>query len=493
MTVSIARVACMLTLCTLALSQGALAQRTVHVTHLGGNVATFATTTDDDLVPVNIVSGAGNALRGIAITPDGRTAYIVDSELATVSAFAVADGGLLTSLGPPVETDPNTPIPSTATCQPGVTIPTPCPFGVAVTPNGRWVYITNSETHTVSLFRVQHDGNVKLMGAPVPTGGMGPRGLAVSPNGERLYVAHRNTDSISVFAIHPNGELTLLGQPLQLQGCTPAPGDPATPECSPFWISITPDGRWLYVTNFVSGDIVTFAIDADGRLSQVARLLVGTRPESVAITADTRFLYVGLIDENVVKAFLIDADGTLTFHGSFPVCDEWEIPAACGAVSLAMAPDSNTLYVATTFKPVNDVLSFSIGTDGRLTQIGSVPTGGERPLFQAMSMRPNQGPVAAVKRATGFVAIPIQFDASDSVDPDGEVVRYDWDFGDGQKASDGGAKPRHTYAERGQYRVTVTVTDNESCSDTMVFTGQTAMCNGSRQASSSQVISVRHR
>lgn len=52
------------------------------------------------------------------------------------------------------------------------------------------------------------------------------------------------------------------------------------------------------------------------------------------------------------------------------------------------------------------------------------------------------------------------FDGSVSTDPDGAVVAYEWDFGDG---SDGATQQTvtHTFDEGGTYRVTLTVTDDE--------------------------------
>ncbi len=61
---------------------------------------------------------------------------------------------------------------------------------------------------------------------------------------------------------------------------------------------------------------------------------------------------------------------------------------------------------------------------------------------------------------TGIVGVPITFDGSASDDPDGDIVRYDWDFGDGNTASDAGPTPTHTYAAAGSYTVTLTVTDD---------------------------------
>jgi PKD repeat protein len=51
----------------------------------------------------------------------------------------------------------------------------------------------------------------------------------------------------------------------------------------------------------------------------------------------------------------------------------------------------------------------------------------------------------------------VNFDASPSYDPDGNIVLYEWDFGDGGTAT--GKIVAHTFAQRGTYLVTLTVTD----------------------------------
>jgi PKD repeat protein len=55
-----------------------------------------------------------------------------------------------------------------------------------------------------------------------------------------------------------------------------------------------------------------------------------------------------------------------------------------------------------------------------------------------------------------------EFDASSSYDPDGEIVSYQWDFGDGQIAS--GEKVSHGFSTCGEYTVTLMVTDNDDLS-----------------------------
>ena len=52
----------------------------------------------------------------------------------------------------------------------------------------------------------------------------------------------------------------------------------------------------------------------------------------------------------------------------------------------------------------------------------------------------------------------VAFDGSTSVDWDGKLIRYQWDFGDGSTAE--GAKVEHSYAQPGAYQARLTVTDD---------------------------------
>ena len=58
-----------------------------------------------------------------------------------------------------------------------------------------------------------------------------------------------------------------------------------------------------------------------------------------------------------------------------------------------------------------------------------------------------------------WVCHTITFDAEASYDPDGEIVRYDWDFGDGTTAH--GPVVSHHFTEPGTYRVCLTVWDDD--------------------------------
>ena len=71
---------------------------------------------------------------------------------------------------------------------------------------------------------------------------------------------------------------------------------------------------------------------------------------------------------------------------------------------------------------------------------------------------PNLPPVAAYSPVC--TALACTFDASTSFDPDGSVVSYAWDFGDGQTAT--GPVVSHTFATSGTYPVALSVTDSSS-------------------------------
>ncbi len=60
------------------------------------------------------------------------------------------------------------------------------------------------------------------------------------------------------------------------------------------------------------------------------------------------------------------------------------------------------------------------------------------------------------------------FDASGSQDPDGSIVSYNWEFGDG--ATHNGATAIHAYSSSAPYTVRLTVTDNSGASDTITRT-----------------------
>lgn len=55
----------------------------------------------------------------------------------------------------------------------------------------------------------------------------------------------------------------------------------------------------------------------------------------------------------------------------------------------------------------------------------------------------------------------VRFDASESFDPDGQIVQYEWDFDSDGKIDAQGVRVEHVFTQPGEYIVTLTVTDND--------------------------------
>ncbi len=75
----------------------------------------------------------------------------------------------------------------------------------------------------------------------------------------------------------------------------------------------------------------------------------------------------------------------------------------------------------------------------------------------------NMPPVAQITAdtTTGEVTLNVSLDGAESSDPDGTIVSYAWDFGDGEEAE--GVNVTHEFT-RGCFTVTLTVTDDDGAS-----------------------------
>jgi PKD repeat protein len=76
----------------------------------------------------------------------------------------------------------------------------------------------------------------------------------------------------------------------------------------------------------------------------------------------------------------------------------------------------------------------------------------------------NQSPSAVISAtpSSGAAALQVQVDGSQSSD-DGTIVSYQWDFGDGNSSQV--EVTSHIYSQTGSYTLTLTVTDDESATD----------------------------
>jgi DNA-binding beta-propeller fold protein YncE len=221
---------------------------------------------------------------------------------------------------------------------------------------------------------------------------MGSRAVAVSPDGKNVYVASSGSDAIAVF--RRNARSGALTQPKGEAGCIAAKGANGCATAigldGPNSLTVSPDGRTLYATARASNSIGIFRRDPKtGALTQLpasagcisglpvpvcaaGRALVG--PDVVVISANGANVYVGSFFGNAVAVFDRDpASGALTQPGNSSGCIAEAIAGctlgfALGAPEgMAISGDGTSVYVASALS--NAVVTLSREpTTGTLSQ-----------------------------------------------------------------------------------------------------------------------------
>jgi 6-phosphogluconolactonase len=403
-----------------------------------------------------------------AVSMDGQYLFVVNdgggSEYpGTVATFLIGAGGALTEVGQ-VPTGPTS------------TYSTPSPGGVAVSPGGQYLFVTNFGQNTVATFSIGAGGALTQVGAPAVSGGgetgSEPEGIVVSPNGENVYVTNNNDGSnssatVSTFAVGAGGTLTPVGAHVPIEA--------GAPSSEPSGIAITPNGQYLYASNFISGNVSTFAIGAGGALTQVGTPVSSAEYEAgnITVAPDGGYLYVANSYAGTVSTFSIGAGGTLTPVGS-PVpsgADSHSTPN-----SPAVSPNGQYLYDGNYGAFDGTLSTFSIGAGGALAPIGAPVESGSRSDAEPdeVVVSPDQGPTAAFTPARAPARSPSAFSAAVSTAGSAPIASYSWQFGDGGSAS--GAAVDHVFAAPGTYSVALTITDTDLCSVSGPFVGQTPYC-----------------
>lgn len=436
----------------LALPSFASAARTVYFTDPGaGEIAQFAVGADGTLTPLDPAGLPAHKPRRLAMTPTGADLYATADD--GVLQFDVADDGRLTPKEPPLAYAGDE------------------PHSIAVHPDGTSVYVTDEERGKVRQFHVGAGGELAAGNPPYVWAGPDARGVAVSPDGDTVYVLVDR--GMAVFDVGADGSLSRRAGAVEV----------------PSWkledVALTPDGAHMYATS-ADGRVFQFAVGAGGTPvpESPAEIVTGGRPLGIAVAPDGSAVHVSVARSPWhgparVLSFTVGAGGTLGAAG------EAEVPVLPWKRIgyLGVSPDGLSLFVAG-----GDGHLFGIGGGAGLTP--KAPPAVDLRSALGVVVSPNQAPVASFEAAPGSAGSATQFDASGAADPDGSIVRYDWDFGDGNVLRDGGPSPQHVYTQPGTYTVTLVVTDNEGASTTTIFTGGTVLAGGGPGAQATRRIEV---
>jgi YVTN family beta-propeller protein len=391
--------------------------RSLYVPDESGHVSVINTATNTVTSTISLSGDPWVA----AITPNGRTVYVLQYVNDTLTPISVSGGAV------------GSPITITGAS---------APYDLAITPNGSMAYVANYGTGTITPI----DLTTATSGSPISVGDSSSETYAVtiSPDGKTVYASNYATSQV----VPVDTATGTAGTPISVSGA--------------YYSAITPNGKTLWVVAYDAHELVPINT-ATGVAGTGIVIPGGTDLEGISISPDGTMAYVN--DGNAAEVFPVNLS---TRSVGLP------IPTGAGSYPylITMTPDGKTVYTADYDAGSVTPISTATNTPGTPVTVGTNP--GQPAVV------PNQGPKAAfTHRAHRRKA---SFNGSKSSDSDGKVAIYAWNFGDGSKKTTKSAKVSHTYRHAGHYHVTLTVTDNEGCSNQLVFTGQTAYCNGTKAA-----------
>jgi len=194
---------------------------------------------------------------------------------------------------------------------------------------------------------------------------------------------------------------------------------------------------------------VRLTVADDGGATDVASRMVvattdgGNSPPTAAFTASTTDGDAPLI-VNFDGTASTDPDGAIAIH-------RWDF----GDGSTGQGPTPTHTFSDTGLFDVSLTVFDSAGVSDETTLQIRVSRAGLVP--------PNA--VVAASPTRGFPTLDVAFDATTSFGFESNIVRYDWDFGDGQTTDNGGPMVAHGYGDPGEYTATLTVTDDQNLTD----------------------------
>lgn len=221
----------------------------VYVLNAGGsgNIAGFRLDTAGVLTPiagsVRALSGAATAPAQVGFSRGGETLVVAERATNLLSVYDIGDDGVATA----ARTVPSA----------GQT-----PFGFAF---DRRDHLLVSEAFggaanasALSSYDLD-DGALQVVSASVPTLQSAACWVALTPNGRYAYTTNTGSGSVSGYRVARGGQLT----PLSADGRTGVTGAGT----APIDASVSRDGGTLYVLTAAAGTVSAFRVNSDGTLA----------------------------------------------------------------------------------------------------------------------------------------------------------------------------------------------------------------------------------
>ena len=309
--------------------------KAVFVANSGTNdISAYTVQSDGTLAAASGTQPAGMTPLSMATDSAGKFLFVAnqgsqaDPASGTISVFTVQGTTLAEVMGSPFR--------AAAPAAPSG----PGPAGVAVTPDGKFLYVANQFDGTVTAYSVDASG-VLTQGPTLPVG-TAPSAMAITPNGGFLYVA--NSSTVSAFAIC-NQVITSCSDPTSPDGSlTPLAGSPFSSGLGPVSIVVAPSGKFLFVVDRLSNQVSEYKVTTGtGILTPNTQATISTaaNPVSVALRVGTTtdattggtmdYLYVAELGASSISIYVFDSTvGTLGRVGA-PITITGGQPSAVAA------------------------------------------------------------------------------------------------------------------------------------------------------------------
>jgi 6-phosphogluconolactonase (cycloisomerase 2 family) len=211
--------------------------------------------------------GASFSVTALSDDPTGQLVFAVGTGIAN---FALGNFYDVNVNGNPKSTNPNGSLSLANTLTTGSELKA---SSVAVHPSGRFAYVTNMGSNSVTGVSLTCCQSAPVPGSPFPTG-TSPVSVAIEPLGRFLYVANSGSNNISAYSIDPS---TGTASPLA--------GPPFPAGTNPSALAVDGSGKFLFVTNKGDNTVSVFSIDSStGMLTAVAGSPFGSGTAPAAIT-----------------------------------------------------------------------------------------------------------------------------------------------------------------------------------------------------------------
>jgi DNA-binding beta-propeller fold protein YncE len=404
---------------------------------------------------------AGELPLGIAITPDARTAYVVDVESEELTPLNLTTGAPMAEA--PIDLADGVALGHRRS-----------PNYIAISPDGAKAYISDPSNDQVVPV------NLTTTPATVEAAidvGSNPEGIAFSPDGTTAYVVDNDNPS----APNHTGQSEAAVTPIAVATNTPGAAIKGVGSL-PFAIAIAPNGQTAYVTeNGGAGKVYPISLPSGHVDAPIAVGASGDGLAGIAVTPDGSKAYVS----DYTKATVVPIDLADDTAGT-PI----DLPGT-SPYAVAITPDSKTVYVSNGALAGDTVtpISTATGTPAPAISVGDAPRG--------IVITPDQAPVANFTVSSAPAGSPTDFDASCGATPScssipfGTIATYTWSFGDGSaEVTTSAPTVSHAYSGAGTYTATVTESDGLTSNLGEVFTGQTASSFGAPSAQASRSVIV---